>query len=431
MGGFALEPRLADNQMTAKRIRVLLIAYACRPGESSEREVGWGWANLIQSRHDVTVLTRKTHKKHIESYLASGKHDGCVPNFLYYDLPDWVLRFKRGAIGLYLYYSLWTYFGTKRIKALNIDKRWELTHFLTFGTILWPQFSYLMKTPYVLGPVGGGERITPMMLSVFSFRDKVQWYFRRAFQYVLIKCPFTVANLNAANRILVRTHETRDYLPKHVQEKTELLLETAQPEWTIGLSISERGNDVLQIVTVGRLIFTKINKLTFEAIADFKSEWGKPFRFTIVGDGPERDRLEKIAYSLGLDEVVFVGNKSRQEVMQLLRSSDIYFSTTTKEGGTWAFFEAIGNKLPIVCLKVNGPDMIVGDGCGVKVNANDYATARAELKNALICLARDEQLRESYAEKALNYANDTYSWERILSRIDEIYNNALLSKTNS
>lgn len=411
--------------MTARRARVLLVAYACRPGESSEREVGWRWANLLQQRHDITVLTRATHRPHIDAYLESREHYDSVPEFLYYDLPAWVKWLKRGGFGLYLYYLIWSYFAIRMAKRINREGRWEITHFLTFGTLLWPQFAYLMKSPYILGPVGGGERIPAIMLNVFNTKDKVQWYFRRFFQTLLLKSPFIKANLRNATRILVRTKETQNYLPASVRHKTELFLETATPDWIRWHSVPERNHEVLQIITVGRLLYWKINRLGFEAIADFKAEWGQKFRYLIIGDGPDRHELERIAQKLGLDEVEFLGQCPKSKVMQLMQDSDIYFSTTTKEGGTWAFFEAIGNRLPVVCLKVNGPDMIVGDRCGVKIPVDDYAVTRKALKDALISLARDRDLRISYADKALEFINCTYSWERILERMDAIYEDAL------
>ena len=165
---------------------------------------------------------------------------------------------------------------------------------------------------------------------------------------------------------------------------------------------------VLTIVTVGRLIYSKVNRLAFEALRLFKETYGKPFRFVVVGDGPERDALEQARDALGLDEVEFLGKLPGPRVLAELRAADIYFSTTAKEGGTWAFFEAIASLLPIVCLKVNGPDMIVGDGCGIKVPPDDYDEAREALAGGLLALAGDPALRRDYAGKALAYVSEIH-----------------------
>lgn len=414
--------------MAVKRINVLLVAYACRPGESSEREVGWKWANLIQERHNVTVLTRETHRPDIEAFLAANGEIKNPPKFLFYDLPSWIKRLKKGERGLYLYYTLWSLLATLKARRINCDQRWEITHFLTFGTLIWPQFSFLMNTRYVLGPVGGGERIPFSLRKAFAAIGQVKIIFRRLTQLALFANPVYWANLLLADRILARTRETLEMIPRVFQAKTDLMLETALPE-TISLAAPVRTNqEPLEIISVGRLITSKFNSLMLEVLFAFKQMWRQPFRVTIIGDGPERVRLEAQRDALGLNEVVFVGKKSGPEVFAALRESDIYFSTTMKEGGTWAFFEAITNRLPIVCLKVNGPDMIVGDGCGIKIQPGNYAQTREELVAGLLELAKAPELRENYAIKAYAYVQKEYNWAHVLEGVDKVYTEVLATK---
>jgi glycosyltransferase involved in cell wall biosynthesis len=184
---------------------------------------------------------------------------------------------------------------------------------------------------------------------------------------------------------------------------------------------------VVQIVSVGRLITSKFNPLFLEALAAFKSIWQRPFCVTVIGDGPERARLEELRDRLGLEEVEFVGKKSSEEVYEALRGADIYFSTTMKEGGTWAFFEAIANHLPIVCLKVNGPDMIVGDNCGIKVLPDGHANTRDGLARGLVDLAEIPSLRADLAAKALAHIEATFTWAHALETIDTCYKDLLMS----
>lgn len=412
--------------MMRTRAKVLLIAYACRPGESSEREVGWRWANLIQRNHDVTVLTRTTHRQYIETALASRTVDDPAPAFIYYDLPPWVRWFKRGERGLYIYYALWSVFSVLYARRQNHEGCWQLTHFLTFGTLLWPQFAFLMNTPYLLGPVGGGERIPLSLRKSFGFGGQMKLVMRRVMQKLMILDPVLHANLKRADKIFTRTRETLEMIPVSHRAKAELLLETAISPELVHHRLPERENDCFEIISVGRLIASKFNPLMLESLASFKSAWERPFHVTIVGDGPERSRLEALRNKLGLTEVEFVGKKNSEDVYAALHRSDVYFSTTMKEGGTWAFFEAITCFVPIVCLKVNGPDMIVGDGCGIKVPPITHAQARAALAEGLLALAEDPALRASYAARALAYLEETYTWERVAQRVDAAYAELLL-----
>lgn len=413
--------------MKQARVKVLVIAYACRPGESSERQVGWHWSKLIQTDHDVTVLTRETHRPHIESWIAEASEEGPYPEFIYYDLPGWLSWYKKGERGLYLYYALWTLLATLRCRRMNFAGRWQITHFLTFGTMLWPQFAFLMNTPYVLGPVGGGERIPLSLRQAFTLTGQAKIVVRRIVQKLMPFNPVFLANLSRASRIFVRTGETLDMIPRRYHQKTSLLLETAIGPEMMPERPPYRSNELVHIVSVGRLITSKFNPLFLEALATFKSNWRRPFSVTVIGDGPERARLEALRDRLGLEEVEFLGKKSSKEVYEALRGADIYLSTTMKEGGTWAFFEAIANYLPIVCLKVNGPDMIVGDNCGIKVQPDSHANTRAGLAQGLMNLAESPSLREDLAAKALGHVEATFTWERVSETINNCYKELLIS----
>ena len=409
-------------------INILMIAYACRPGEVSERQVGWYWSKLIQTNHKVTVLTRESHRPYIEKWIEEGREAGPFPEFIYYDLPYCLSWYKKGERGVYLYYALWMLLATLRCRWINRSGRWQITHFLTFGTVLWPQFGFLMNTPYVLGPVGGGERIPVSLRKSFNITGQVKIIARRVVQLLMLFNPIFWANLCRASHVFARTGETLDMIPERFRSKTSLLLETAILSEMIPNNPPTRSNEVLQIVSVGRLITSKFNPLFLEVLAEFKSTWQRPFHVTVVGDGPERLRLEALRDRLGLEEVEFVGAKTNEQVHEVLRSADIYFSTTMKEGGTWAFFEAVANYLPIVCLKVNGPDMIVGDECGIKIQPDSIDSARDGLMQGLIDLAENPVLRSDFADKAISHLKANFTWQHVSAVVENCYNTILTNE---
>jgi len=405
---------------------ILLVAYSCRPGLTSEREVGWKWASLISTRDRVTVLTRLSNKPHIEAWIERGEAVNRNLEFIYFDLPAWATVWKKGERGLYAYYVLWSFFAILKARRAHRKCPFDITHFLTFGTILWPQFAFLMPTRYVLGPVGGGERIPFALRRAFDWKGRVQLVVRRLAQMGQYVNPVFWLNVCRADRILVRTRETWDLIPSFLRAKTELLLETGVPEAMLDRPATPSEHRQLTIVTVGRLIPTKISRLTLEAVSDFKAAYGSRFRFVIVGDGPQRAHLEQVKAELGLEEVEFTGWLSSPDVLKQLESSDIYFSTTMKEAGSWAFFEAVTCRLPVVCLRVNGPDMIIGDGCGVKVAPSSYDAAKRELRDGLLALARSPELRTELAAKEMAYLLENFSWRNVLARIQRVYDEVSL-----
>ena len=402
--------------------RILVCAYSCEPGFSSEREIGWKWSNLIAENHETYVLTRLSNKQTIKDYIVDNNID-CKLQFIYYDLPNWARKWKKGEEGLYLYYTLWqlgAFLKSYKIhKAVNFD----IVHYVTFGSMLLPHFMALMPTKFVLGPVGGGENVPLKFIGDFTTKAKITELVRHLFQWFQKINPLFLITCYRSNKILVRTKESYKMIPSLFRKKTELMLETGAPEELINYkSKAVKETEVIQIVTVGRFIYSKINLITLKVILDFKTRFNIPFKFIIIGDGAQRIKLKEFCIKNNLnDEVIFTGWVSREEVLKNLSESDIYFSTTFKEGGTWAFFEAVAIGLPIVCGKISGPDMIVADDCGYKIELTNPEDVIRKMADALHDLSVKQDLREEFSINAKTYLLENLTWDKMMLRVNKIY----------
>jgi len=140
------------------------------------------------------------------------------------------------------------------------------------------------------------------------------------------------------------------------------------------------------LVTVGRLKAPK-DLLTFvRALAHLD---GPPFRALVMGDGPERDRIEAELGRLGLGEVVQCLGE-RFDVGELLATADAFILSSRSEGLPVSILEAMAAGLPVVASSVGGVTELVVDGeTGFVVPPGD-ATA---LSAALGRLVADGDLR--------------------------------------
>ena len=143
----------------------------------------------------------------------------------------------------------------------------------------------------------------------------------------------------------------------------------------------------LKLVTVGRLIALKQVDRLIRAIRNREN-----LGLVIVGDGPERARLESITREHGLGgRVYFAGQKTKQETLALMAGCDLFVLNSTHEGFPHVVLEAMSVGLPVLATAVGGTPELVFDGeNGVLISP----TSEDDLSKAI------ERLINSSAERA-------------------------------
>jgi glycosyltransferase involved in cell wall biosynthesis len=77
------------------------------------------------------------------------------------------------------------------------------------------------------------------------------------------------------------------------------------------------------------------------------------FKLALVGEGPERPRIEKLARKLGLqDRVVLLGQKSHKETLSLMKSCDVFVLPSKSEAFSNVAVEALALGKPVIATKV-------------------------------------------------------------------------------
>ncbi|HID56525.1 TPA: glycosyltransferase [Candidatus Poribacteria bacterium] len=113
------------------------------------------------------------------------------------------------------------------------------------------------------------------------------------------------------------------------------------------------GDGEIVIGTVGRLAAVKDYATLIQAFALVKAGEEKTVKLLMVGDGPEREKLERTADEIGVREhVIFLG--MRDDVPELMAAMDIFALSSIDEGLPLAILEAMSAGLPIVATEVGG-----------------------------------------------------------------------------
>jgi L-malate glycosyltransferase len=107
------------------------------------------------------------------------------------------------------------------------------------------------------------------------------------------------------------------------------------------------------------------------------------FRLLIVGEGPERAKIEAEIATRGLgDCVIMLGQ--RTDVRRLLSAADVFLLTSISEGIPVTLIEAMGGQLPVVSTAVGGvPEVVVGEQTGILAPSGDDAALAASVIRTL------------------------------------------------
>ena len=163
------------------------------------------------------------------------------------------------------------------------------------------------------------------------------------------------------------------------------------------------------VATAGRLTAQKALGDALDAIARVDGA-----ALVVLGDGPERPRLEARRDELGLgDRVRFLGAGTRADVVRLFRAADVALLTSAWENLPHTVLEALAAGTPVVATAVGGVPEVVREGeNGLLVAAGDVEA----IGGALARLLGDDPLRERLAAAAAPSVEEL-SEPRILSRI--------------
>ena len=173
------------------------------------------------------------------------------------------------------------------------------------------------------------------------------------------------------------------------------------------------------LVSIGRFIPFKGFHLALRAFA--AADLGD-VTYWLIGDGPERSRLEQLARDLGIeDRVSFLGKLPREKTLEKLAASDALLHPSLHDSGGWVTLEAMAACKPVVCLNLGGPATQVTEQTGIKVAAHTPEQAVAELAEALRCLMDDEARRDAMGRAGQRRVAEFYSWAHNGRKFDQIY----------
>jgi len=171
-----------------------------------------------------------------------------------------------------------------------------------------------------------------------------------------------------------------------------------------------------RIGVISRLDPGKLVHMTVQAATQILKEFPDA-RFIIVGDGTERERLQRMAEELGIaGKMEFPG--WRNDVPRLLAGMDVFVFTSTSEGLPVAVLEAQAAMVPTVSTRIGGvPDVITHGDNGLILEE----TTPKSIAESVLRLLRDPVLARSLAVHGRHKFERTYTIEHEMGALQDLY----------
>jgi len=171
------------------------------------------------------------------------------------------------------------------------------------------------------------------------------------------------------------------------------------------------------IGTVARLIPSKGIDLFIEAMAVAK-KINPHIKGVIVGDGPEKFRLQELAENLGIsDSIMFLGH--RTDVPMLLLAFDLFILSSRQEGFGISILEAQCSGLPVIASASGGIPEIISHGVnGLLFPAGDFYALADRIS---FLLSSNPQYRHTLAMEGMKRVRENYSCDKMIQSTIVVY----------
>ncbi|NCF12027.1 MAG: glycosyltransferase [Verrucomicrobiaceae bacterium] len=401
---------------------IVIAAYSCAPDFGSEERVGWQAVLASKGRYAAHVFVQGKSGELIgDEMIAELSRENIYIHI--YDLGALALWIaEKSKVLKNLYYSLWHIRLADHITKTIDIKDVDIAHHVSWARYSTPTSLWKLGKPLVIGPVGGADVVPFSLLSSLRLRDQIIAITKSLLIRGLRFFPRIKRSYKESSVALACTSATEAEIKKMnpaANVKLMPLLTFSDPKnW-------HASSEKFRVIATGRLLGWKGFGLVIEAF--FKSS-ELIAELVIVGDGPDRRRLESMVLKLqvagGKKTVKFLGNVSNDRVWAELGKASVFCFGSMHDSGGYSILEAMSVGLPVVCLDLAGNGIIVDETCGIKIAAGDKNNVSQKMADALDRISHDQELHENLSLGAKRRLED-FSLEKYRSQVHASYEQCL------
>ncbi|WP_329318642.1 glycosyltransferase family 4 protein [Streptomyces sp. NBC_01262] len=410
----------------------MLVSYACDPSRGTEPGLGWAWAEALAARGHVVELLTRPDRDNVQHIMRSIEDLGPVvgnrirPHVLPVPAcPRWLGLLPRGLRGKpaeFLRYEGWQRSAVDYARRHGLDRA-DLVHHVSYGSLVGGSALHRLGPPLVFGPVGGGQTAPHSQRRHLGtgYRQEVL----RELLWVrgLSRRSSCRATLREAAVVLTTNRDTAHRARLLGRADSRMMLADGVPDALVrepSQEQSPRRPHPPTVLWVGRLSPLKAPGLAVRAFSLLRTEMPDA-RLVLIGDGPLRPELERLADRLKVARSVqFRGRLPWDQTMAAYDDADVLLFTSLRDSSGVQTLEAWARGLPVVHLDHQGVGDFSAPGGAVAVALRDPADLPQRLAHALTGVLTDEQARRRMGRAGLEWARQ-HTWTAKARRAEQLY----------
>ena len=391
-------------------MNILMSSFNCSPYKGSENSLGWNWTyTAAKEGNTVSVLTWSINKEDIEKYwsLCSEEEIKIRGRIKYYYIePKKNILKISNHINEILVYRSFQKKAYKFAKQLILKEKFDFVHHITWSSCVQLTHLYKLGLPFVLGPVGGGERIPKKINISLTNKDKLTEWLRVLVQNIS-RFNYSHRRLySKSKKIFVSTKETKLIIPKRYWDKVYILQASGLNKSDI---VEQPKNyektNCLKVLAAARLIYWKGIEIAIDAVIKAYLS-GLNIELTIAGEGEKKDELIKKVNEEHKSVIKFVGSIDYSKLNEFYNDSDVLLNCSLHDSGCLVIIEALSQGLPVVCIKTGGPATLTDDNCAIRIEPDSYENLVNNIAKELNNLANEPEKLSKMSYGALIRSQD-------------------------
>lgn len=412
------------------RKTILVLAYSISPVRGSEYSVGWNYVHHMSRYYDLIVLygLAGDHMGDLQEIEGSElcrnmKGVQFVPvrpsrlaNFLNYLNRKDILPYI-----FYLAYRVWHQQAYRQALKIIEEHRVDLVHYLCPIGFREPGYLWKLNKPYVWGPIGGVKNYPASLIFQRSIKRGIMTVLRNTVNSLQFRCNIRLHRaLHRCDELLAATSETKEILERVYKVRPIYLSENAidtdvlKKQKIVRLSRGE----TLRIIWVGRIDFRKALDVLLMGLARLDNN---SWHLDVVGDGPEREKLQAFAAKNGLaNQITWFGRLPRNDIEKYFLKAHLHVVTSMSEGNPTVVLEAMTYGVPTLTLDHCGMHDLICEECGFRIPVRNLADIVADIAGCIRNLLDNPEEIERHSRGVASCAA-RMTWEKRCADWQDFY----------